>query len=59
MNFIDFLKDLIQKNTKFNSFIVFDDLTGILNRNNSFLINLWSIHRHLNLSIFIATQHLK
>src|ERR1700733_4551004 len=31
--FIAFLRDLIQKNTKFNCFIVFDDLIGILNRN--------------------------
>ena len=57
--FIDNLEKLIKEKKKFSAFLVFDDLIGILNRNDPFLINLWSIHRHLNLTIFIATQHLK
>ncbi len=58
-NFIEKLEKLVENGEKFSAFLVFDDLIGVLNRNDPFLINLWSIHRHLNLSIFIATQHFK
>ena len=58
-NYIENLQKMVKEGKKFNAFLIFDDLIGILNRNDPFLINLWAIHRHINLSIFIATQHLK
>ena len=40
------------------SFVVFDDLTGILSKFDGKLINFLTRHRHYNISVFLATQHL-
>jgi len=42
-----------------SNFIIFDDLIGLLSKNNPFLTNIFGTHRHFNTSIFLATQHLK
>lgn len=41
------------------NFIIFDDLIGLLSKNNPFLTNAFSIMRHTNTYYFLATQHLK
>ena len=41
------------------NFVIFDDLMGLLSKNDPFLINFFGTHRHTNTSIFLATQHLK
>lgn len=40
------------------SFVVFDDLTGILSKFDGKLINFMTRHRHYNISCFLSTQHL-
>jgi hypothetical protein len=43
-----------------SAFNLFDDLIGILNtRNNPYLINLLSIHRHIGVSVLIGAQLFK
>ena len=41
------------------NFVVFDDLIGLLSKNDPFLTNFLGTHRHTNTYIFLATQHLK
>ena len=41
------------------NFVIFDDLIGLLSKNNPFLTNFLGTHRHTNTHIFLATQHLK
>ena len=59
--FVGSLKKYVKKHGKtLNSYIIFDDLIGLLNtRNNPYLINLISIHRHIGLSILISAQVFK
>jgi hypothetical protein len=41
------------------NFLILDDLIGLMTNNNNFLVNLFSLHRHLNMTIFLAVQYLK
>jgi hypothetical protein len=41
------------------NFVIFDDLIGLLSKNDPFLTNFLGTHRHTNTTIFLATQHLK
>lgn len=41
------------------NFVIFDDLIGLLSKNDPFLINFFGLHRHTNTTILLATQHLK
>ena len=54
------LEDAIAKGQKApKNFIVFDDLIGLLSKNDPFLTNFLSTARHTNTQIYLATQHLK
>ena len=41
-----------------SNFIVFDDLIGLLNKQDPYLINVMATHRHFGTSIFLNSQHL-
>ena len=41
------------------NFVVFDDLIGLLSKNDPFLTNFLGLHRKYGTTIFLATQHLK
>ena len=41
-----------------SNFVVFDDLLGILNKQDKFLMNFIAVHRHLGCSVFFCFQHL-
>lgn len=51
-------KIIKQKGFVAPSFIIFDDLVGILNNQSQWFINFISTHRHYNISIVIAVQYL-
>ena len=58
--YISNLENIMQKKGKVPpNFIIFDDLLGLLSKQNGFLNNLFACHRHTNTSIFLCTQHLK
>ena len=58
--YLDGLEQEIAKGNKVpNNFIVFDDLIGLLSKNNPFLTNFFGVMRHTSTFIFLATQHLK
>ena len=60
MKYLEGLEQEIAKGNKVPpNFIVFDDLIGLLSKNNPFLTNFLGTHRHTNTHIFLATQHLK
>ena len=40
------------------NFVIFDDLLGLLNKHDKFLLNFLAIHRHLGCTVFFAFQHL-
>ena len=40
------------------NFVVFDDLLGLLNKRDPFLMNFLAVHRHLGCTVFMAFQHL-
>jgi hypothetical protein len=40
------------------NFVIFDDLIGLLGKNDPFLINFFGTHRHTNTDVYLATQHL-
>jgi len=57
--YVENLEEMYEKEGKLPpSFIVFDDLVGILNSGNTWFINFISTYRHLNINIFIAVQYL-
>ena len=59
--YIKKLEDYVKKHKKKppSSFIIFDDLIGLMAKNEGFLNNLFTIAvGHLNVSIFIACQYL-
>ena len=58
-NYVNALKQRVNDGKKFKAFLVFDDLMGIIRRQDPFIINLFIISRQINLSIFICVQHLK
>ena len=58
-NYVNALKQRVNDGEKFKAFLVFDDLMGIIRRQDPFIINLFIISRQINLSIFICVQHLK
>lgn len=54
------LEDEISKGKKTpKNFVVFDDLIGLLSKNDPFLTNFLATSRHTNTHIYLATQHLK
>ena len=58
-NYINNLKEKREKEDKIpRTFLIFEDMMGLLNRNDPFLINIHAIHRHLNMDIFHNIQHL-
>lgn len=59
-NFLRGMEELLVKGKEIPpNFIVFDDLLGLLSKNNPILLNFFACHRHTNTTIFLATQHLK
>jgi len=58
-NYISILEEEIaKKNKPTPNFVVFDDLLGLLNKQDKFLMNFLAIHRHLGCTVFMAFQHL-
>ena len=57
--YISNLENVIQENGSIApSFVIFDDLVGILNNQTQWFINFISTHRHYNVNIIIAAQYL-
>ena len=58
--YLEGLKGEIAKGNKVPAnYVIFDDLIGLLNKHDPFLINFFGTHRHTNTHIYLATQHLK
>jgi hypothetical protein len=57
-----YVRNLEQRYKKYGklepSFIVFDDLVGVLNNDNAWFQNFIGTYRHYNITIFIAVQYL-
>jgi hypothetical protein len=57
-----YVRNLEQRYKKYGklepSFLVFDDLVGVLNNDNSWFQNFIGTYRHYNITIFIAVQYL-
>lgn len=57
--YIENLKKMFEKKGNLEpSFMVFEDLAGILNIKDPYWINFFCLHRHLNISILITAQYL-
>jgi hypothetical protein len=57
--YVDNLKNIIkEKGSVPPSFLVFDDLVGVLNNQSDWFNNFMSTFRHYNINIFIAAQYL-
>lgn len=53
------LEKMITNNEKIApNFVIFDDLQGVLNRNDPLLTNFVSSHRHYNCSVFFCFQYM-
>ena len=57
--YVNNLKRIKEKNGKVpESFIVMDDLQGMLNNQTNFMINFLSTYRHINVNLLICVQYL-
>lgn len=58
--YIENLKKLMEKKGKLEpSFMVLEDLAGVLSIKDPYWINFFCLHRHLNISILITAQYLQ
>ena len=58
-NYIQNLKEKRQKDGVLpRTFLIFEDMMGLLSKHDPFIIHIHAIHRHLNLDIYHNVQHL-
>ena len=57
--YVENLKKIYKEHGKLEpSFLVFDDLVGVLNNDDPWFVNFIGTYRHYNITIFIAVQYL-
>ena len=57
--YVENIKNIIKENGSIpHSFLIFDDLTGVLNNGTDWFNNFIATFRHYNISIFISAQYL-
>ena len=58
--YLNGIEDYIgQGNKPVPNYVIFDDLIGLLSKNDPFLINFFGLHRKFGTTILLCTQHLK